>query len=427
MGTSAVEGSGRAGPGWRVVLVLVLMLALTTILSQFFRSALAVIAPELTSELGLTPVSLGLANGGFFAALLVAQVLVGVSIDRYGARRTVGVLSVFMVAGAASHALATDASTLLVARVVTGLGCAASFMSAVILISTWLPEQRWSQGLSWVFGLSQIGILMAGLPLALMSESIGWRNAFLVMAVVAAIAHVLFFVFVSDTPDGRRRGVVKAVPAAPRESVLGGLWRVLTIPGVLPVFALFGVAYASTATISGLWAGPFLRDVYGFDATQRGTVLTAMALCQMVFVFVYGPLDRVFGSRKRVVLAGASMTFLCLAALALFGGSSPVVAVGLLLVMSMVTNYNPVILSHMRSHFPADLAGRGASTGNIAQLGGAALMPVLTGWVSTGVASGSGSSEAYQAIFATLATALLAGIVCYLWSRDARPITTLKN
>lgn len=409
-----------AAPGWRMVLVLVLMLALTTILSQFFRSALAVIAPELTLELGLTPVTLGLANGGFFAALLVAQVLVGVSIDRYGARRTVGALSVLMVAGAAMHAIATDATSLLLARVVTGLGCAASFMSAIILVSSWLPESRWSQGLSWVFGLSQIGILMAGLPLAQMAESMGWRRAFLVMAVVAAVAHILFYLVVSDTPGGRSRAAARPVSQARKEGVLEGLRRVLTIPGVLPVFALFGVAYAATATISGLWAGPFLRDVYGFDARERGGVLTAMAACQMVFVFVYGPLDRVFQSRKRVVMAGALMTLACLTALAMFGGRSATVAVGLLLVMSMVTNYNPLLLSHMRSHFPADLAGRGATTGNIAQLGGAALMPIVTGWVSSGVASGSGSAAAYQAIFATLALTLFAGIVCYVWSSDAR-------
>lgn len=260
---------------------------------------------------------------------------------------------------------------------------------------------------------------MAGLPLALVTEAVGWRRAFVLMAALAAVAHILFYIFVRDRP----RAVVAAAqaPVAVRkEGVAAGLRRVLTIPGVLPVFALFGVAYASTATISGLWAGPFLRDIYGLDATERGTVLTAMAACQMVFVFVYGPLDRVFKSRKRVVHVGAVLTLATLVALSIFAGQSAWLAIALLLLMSMVTNYNPLLLSHMRSHFPSDLAGRGATTGNIAQLGGAAVLPVLTGWVSTAIAGAGGASgiAAYRGIFATLALSLLLGVICYLWSSD---------
>ena len=74
----------------RDIALLVALLATTTILSQFFRTALAVIAPELIHDLQLSPRMLGLANGGFFAALLVAQVAVGVAFDKIGPRRVVG-------------------------------------------------------------------------------------------------------------------------------------------------------------------------------------------------------------------------------------------------------------------------------------------------------------------------------------------------
>ena len=128
--------------------VLVAMLAATTILSQFFRTSLAVIAPELIRDLSLSPQMLGVANGAFFLALLAAQVAVGVAFDRIGVRITTAAVSVFMVAGALVHAMAASGEMLVAARALLGLGCAASFMATLVLISRWYPRARWAMATS---------------------------------------------------------------------------------------------------------------------------------------------------------------------------------------------------------------------------------------------------------------------------------------
>lgn len=406
----------------RAIALLMLLLASTTILSQFFRAALAVIAPELISDLALSSRLLGLANGGFFVALLVAQVAVGLAFDKIGPRKTVAALSVLMTIGAAMHALANDGAILVLARLITGFGCAASFMSAVVLVSAWMPPARWSTGLSWVFGASQLGILAAGAPLAIATEWVGWRQAFLFTALLAAMVGVSFFVFVRDKPPG----AVVATPApVAQPGALDGLRQVLSTPGILPVFALFGVAYAAVATVSGLWAGPYLKDIFGFDAKTRGLILTAMAALQMASVFVIGPLDRVFNTRKWLVAAGAGATLLVLAALALVPQLSAISALVLLAAMNLTAGYNTLLLTHMRAHFPNHLAGRGATTGNIAQLLGAAFLPILTGFIP-GLFADTGTGyapDAYRLIFASLAASLAVGLVVYIrFARDIRPL-----
>ncbi len=81
-------------------------LGLIAIVSQFYRSSLGVIAPELVRDLSLSPQALGLAGGVFFLALGTVQVPVGMSFDRIGPRRTVAWISVFAVAGALWMSLA---------------------------------------------------------------------------------------------------------------------------------------------------------------------------------------------------------------------------------------------------------------------------------------------------------------------------------
>ena len=168
------------------------MLAATAILSQFFRSSNSVIGPELIRDLSLSSEALGFANGCFFAALLLVQIPVGIAFDRIGPRLTVGVLSVLMTAGALLHAAAQSGAELALARFVVGLGCAGSFMAGVVLISRWYPRPSWATVLSWLFALSQFGLLLAGLPLAIATETIGWRVTFVIMGVIAALVGVLF-------------------------------------------------------------------------------------------------------------------------------------------------------------------------------------------------------------------------------------------
>ena len=61
-------------------------------LSQFFRSCLAVIAPELSHDLGLTPATFGVLSSSFFIAFAAAQLPVGLAFDRWGVGRPSTVL-----------------------------------------------------------------------------------------------------------------------------------------------------------------------------------------------------------------------------------------------------------------------------------------------------------------------------------------------
>jgi MFS family permease len=59
------------------------------LLSQFYRSFLAVIAPELAADVHLGPAELGMVSAAFFAAFALVQLPIGASLDRFGAGRTV--------------------------------------------------------------------------------------------------------------------------------------------------------------------------------------------------------------------------------------------------------------------------------------------------------------------------------------------------
>ena len=148
-----------------------------------------------------------------------------------------------------------------------------------------------------------------------------------------------------------------------------------------------------------------------------------MAACQTVGGLCVGPLDRIFNTRKWVVVGTASLSLSMLIVLATVP-LSLTGALAALLVLSASSAYGSVLLAHIRSHFPDHLAGRGATTGNMAQLVGAAAAadadrasfrrsfrsPARTIRRSPI----SGSSPRWR-------RALALGLAVYLTSKDAKP------
>jgi sugar phosphate permease len=258
-----------------------------------------------------------------------------------------------------------------------GLRCAASYTAGIVVISRWFARPSWSTLISWQFALGQTGLVLAGTPLAVAVGLVGWRFPFVVMGLVAVLVGYLFLHIVRDDPPG-------AAPAAEEPATgvggLQGLRQVLSTPGLVQVFCLYMVAFASLVTVQVVWAGPYLHDVYDLDTVERGNVLLGMALVQTAGVLVVGPLDRLFNTRKWVSVGSGCLALAAMTALALGPPSLPA-AVGFLFLLSGSSAYGGVLFAQIRSLSPAHLAGRSATITNMAPLFGASVLPTLTGFI----------------------------------------------
>lgn len=393
--------------------LLVAALAAMTSVSQFHRASLGVVAPEVARDLALEPALLGAANGVFFLALLLAQVPVGIALDRIGPRRCVGWLTVLAVIGAAAQAFVADGAGLLVARFVLGLGCGASFMSAVVLCARFWRGAALTGALGRVFALSQIGILLSGAPLAGLAGLVGWRGALFASALLTGVCGLLWWRWVRDNPPD-----APPSPAATETlaETLSGLLRIWRTPGLARVLSMHLVGYAAMATVVGLWAGPYLADVHGLDARARGFVLLAMGLTLPLGQLILGPIERGLGSKPRLVTLFCALSAATLAGLALWPAAPLGVAVALLMGLCLFSCFPVVVVAEARALFPDHLVGRGATTVNLAQVLGSAALPALVG-LAVGMfaadAAGVRPEAAYRAGFGVLAIALGAGLVGY--------------
>jgi predicted MFS family arabinose efflux permease len=399
---------------------LFVVLVAGTIATQFFRIGMGVIVPDLAIELALTPAAVGLLNSSLFLALAVLQLPVGVLIDRHGARVVTGTLTGLAVVGAGLFAAAPDFETALAARVLMGLGGAATFTGAMIVLLRWHPKDRFAGVLAWYFAASNIGNFMGTLPLSWAAAEIGWRAAHWIACAFTLGSLIWFWVVVRDHPPGRAPPAGR--PASLRAAV-AGVATVLANRDMRCVLAINFVGYASTQTILALWGASWLRDVHGLDAVARGWVLLAGNLGAVAGNMVWGPLDRRLDSRRRVVTMAALALAGTVSALALWPSPPVIATVPLLFLLGAGAAMAPVVIAHARGLTPDAMAARTITIGNIAML-----MGVFTAQASSGLLldlltePGQATPErAYRMLFAALALAVLAAIVVYRRARDVPP------
>lgn len=147
-------------------------------LSYLMRTVNAVISPDLTRELGLGAADLGLLTSTYFFAFALAQIPVGIALDRYGPRRVEALLLLLTGLGAALFALGDSLPVLAGARGLIGFGVSACLMAGLKGFTLWFPRERLASMTGYVMSSGALGAVTASAPLEAALPFIGWRGAF---------------------------------------------------------------------------------------------------------------------------------------------------------------------------------------------------------------------------------------------------------
>ena len=380
------------------------------VLSQFYRSFLAVIAPELAHELALGPQALGNLQALWILGFVATQFPVGWALDTIGPRRTVSLQMLAAVAGAVLFAMAQSALTLNIAMLLIGAGCGSIYMGAIYLFGRTAPPQRFALLCSWLLGIGTAGNLLAASPLAFAAQSIGWRGAMLAMALATALSALSVLLLIRDP--------LRITSHGPR-GLFSGIGDILKLHNLWPLLPITAVSYAVVLAERGLWAGPYFSSVHGLDPVARGNALLVMAAAMSAGAMAYGPLDRLLKTRKWVVFAGVAFTAICFAALTLpgLGLGGAIAIMGALGGFGMTYG---VLMAHGRSFVPDHLLGRGITLLNVLFIGGAGVLQPLSGALMAAMQN-KPPEQAYALLHLIFAGLLVIGLVIYAFAKDNPP------
>ncbi len=377
------------------------ILCIAYILSQFFRSFLAVLSSALANDIGAQPDDLAYSLGLLFFVFAVMQIPVGWGLDRFGPRIVSSVLLLIGGGGGAFlFASAQSPNHINLSMALLGAGCSPILMASYYIFARTYSPKIFATLAATFLGIGSLGTLIGASPLTYFVNIVGWREAVEFVGIFTILVSVLLLFNVKN-PVLKNDGSLST----------GGFWSILKSKDILLIAPIALICYAPVAGLRGIWLGPYFEKKFGASVDEIGTIGLIMSIGMVFGTFFYGPLDRIFKTRKWIVLTGNFICLLSVAALSFLPELPYRFAIICFAVIGFFGMSFPVVVAHGRSFVPIELSGRGVTLMNLFAIGGVGILQALSGFVFDRTGD-------FGAVFLVYYVLILMGLTVYLWSKD---------
>jgi ACS family hexuronate transporter-like MFS transporter len=393
------------------------------------RSALSIAAPLVSKDLGLDPAQLGIVFSSFFFGYAPFCFVGGWGSDRIGPKWVLILAMVVWSVFCGLTAAAIGIGTLVLFRVIFGMGEGPFSSTANKVVSQWFPRREQASAVSVANAGTPLGGAVAGPVVGFIAITFGWRWSFIAIGLLGIVWVVLWSVLAADRPEQSAR-----VSAAERREIASGreiaadaapalpLSHYLRRPAVLAVaFAFFGYAYILYFFLA--WFPSYLTMAQHLSIKSMSVVSVIPWALGFVGLVAGGFLtDAIFRRTGNAVFARKVVLVTCLliaaVCVALAGLVASVEAAVLLMAVSVFfmyltgNTYWAIILDTVE---PARIGGVGGFVHLIANIAGI-IAPSVTGFLVQ--ASGSFTS----AFVLTGAMAVVGALLVAVFVGRAEPL-----
>jgi MFS transporter, ACS family, aldohexuronate transporter len=173
---------------------------LATLINFIDRLTISVLAPVITTQLGLSNIEFASITTSFLVAYTVSQGVSGKLYDRIGTKRGFTLSILVWSLAACAHAFARGLISLISLRFLLGIGEAGNWPGAAKVIAEWFPvrERAFAMGI-FNSGVA-IGNIVAPPLIVFLQIRFGWQTAFLVTGGLGFVWLVLWLMFY-ETPE----------------------------------------------------------------------------------------------------------------------------------------------------------------------------------------------------------------------------------
>jgi MFS family permease len=362
--------------------------------ASFAATATAVLAPELARGFGVEARWIGVFVGIVYAGAMAASLACGGFIERYGSIRVSQACVALCALGVLAMALApANAGFVLAgAAVVIGLGYGPITPASSQLLQRTAPPSR----MALTFSIKQTGVpagaALSGALLPALALALGWRVAFILVALTGLVVIVAAQPVRAPLDADRRRGgrVTFAGIFAPL--------AILKTSRALRDLALVSLAYSAAQVCLTSFLVVHLTEGLHFTLVTAGLALTAATLGGVVGRIAWGYVaDRWLAPRSVLALVGL-LAGGCGFATSLASANWPTLAIDALAAAFGATaiGWNGVQLAEVARNAPPGMAGKVTGATGFVTFAGVVVGPPIFALLST-------TTGSYRIGFATFA------------------------
>ncbi|WP_260987722.1 MFS transporter [Roseomonas gilardii] len=304
------------------------LICLVYFITYVDRVNLSTLAPLIASDLHLNNIELGFALSAFGYTYAIFQIVGGLTADRLGARRTLAICGLVWTVGTILTGLVGGLVSLVLARILLGIGEGATFPSATSAMTKWIAVGRRGYAQGIVHSCSRLANALTPPLVVLMAAYLGWRGTFIVLGIVSMIWVLVWAFYFRDDPRDHpaiTADELKTLPqpvsrsddreVSARESIP---WKFLT-RSMLPTTVVY-FCYNWTLWLYITWLPSYFVQAHGMDIKRSaffafgvfGAGVVGDALGGILADWYYRRTGNLAASRRNIIVISLLGSMLCL-------------------------------------------------------------------------------------------------------------------
>lgn len=414
-----------------------IILALAYFFVYFHRTTGGAISDTMQDYYGVGTASVALLASAYLYAYTLMQLPSGMLTDKLGPRQAatlfVFLIGVGSVLGAYSAAI-TNFNLMIAAKFLIGIGAAVVYIPIMKVLAVWFRRNEFASMSGVLLLVGNVGGIAAAAPMVLMIDSMGIQNTYLVLAAITIIIAVLCWIIVRDHPSDKGLPAIEeivaeetGIPATESTSATIGtmeaLKRTFTSgrrfwPLAIWFFCIYGTIMLWQASQSGA----FYTSIYDFTIKEAGLMVTMVGVGMVIGCPLAGVLsDRVFGSRKKVIVFG-TLAYTVIWAVIYFmtgnaSGNSLAIQGTINFLFGFFGGFFVVSYSQIKELYPIAMAGTSTASLNLFPFLGGAVLITISGFIVT-----SKTLAQFQNLWLMALILMIIGSICAILSVERKDL-----
>ena len=259
-------------------------------LTHFHRYFPSALAPDLSKALNVSVAEVGYFSSMYFYSYGIMQPVVGMLSDVINPGFVIGYGAILTSIGAVIMTLTSSFYLASCGRILVGFGVAANYVSIGRFISNWFNPKKYTLMNSLLLMIGGFGGLASQRTLISFANLVGWKNAMRIISLYGFIMGILAILYVKGSPTEYGFEIIEGTSEPPKfekiSEMLIDIKNNLLEVSRLPIFWVHGIsvflAPSACQNVAGMWAVPFLMDVYKFTKEQATSISSVLLLVYII-------------------------------------------------------------------------------------------------------------------------------------------------
>lgn len=343
----------------------------------------SIMEPQLQAHFSITAGSFGVLTSFYYFAYAPMQLPVGASVDKIGPRRSLLVACMVSLTGATLFAFSDYYALALLGRFLVGFGCAFAYVTALKLITVWLPRRFFATATGAVTGGGMLAAIFTDIFLTHIVQTKGYKSALIFPVIIGFSILALIFLIVRDRPKGVDQSLEQKEDEESRSSItfqeLGHhLKLIIKNPQMWIIGCVGALLYLPSSVFLDVWAIPYMESVYHFTPADAAFGFSVMLTGWICSSFATGALSDILGNRRSPLIF-ASFGAACIAAFIIYVPHIPEMALFMLLFLfGIFCGPHPLCFTLSKENCSTKISGTAISFSNfLIMMGGFIFQPVV--------------------------------------------------